>query len=119
MGLVCFAAAFAVLAPDRGWALLVVGILVLVTGQGLISPSISSGLAAATDPARRGGTFGLSQSTGALSRLIGPIVATWLFDARGNGAPYVLGCMLALTGLLATAFLRSPQSRKEAIVTSS
>jgi MFS family permease len=116
-GLLLFAVAFALLVPVGGWGLLVAGILVLVMGQGLISPSVSTGLAAVADPDRRGSTFGLSQSTGALSRLIGPIVATWLFDARGSGAPYVWGLVLSLAALAATGLLRSGRPRDEPIVT--
>ena len=93
-GLVLFAVAFALLAPAQGWGLLLAGIVVLVMGQGVLSPSISSSLASAADPTQRGSTFGLNQSAAALARLVGPIVATWLFDVRGSGAPYVFGCAL-------------------------
>jgi MFS family permease len=116
MGLVLFAVAFALLSPVRGWGLLVAGIVVLVMGQGLLSPSISSALAASADPARRGTTFGLSQSTGALSRLVGPIVATWLFDVRGSGAPYVWGCALSVLALAATGLLRTSVTRDEPVI---
>jgi len=85
----------------------------------LLSPSISSSLASAADPAQRGAMFGLNQSAAALSRLVGPIVATWLFDLRGSGAPYVWGCALALVALVVTGLLRASAGRDHPIITAS
>jgi MFS family permease len=84
------------------------GTLVLVVGQGLVSPSVSSGLAAMADPTRRGATFGLNQSTGALARLVGPVVAAWLFDSSGTGAPFVWCLVIAVLAMLATSAVRTP-----------
>ena len=98
--------AFALLVPAAGWALLVGGVMVLVVGQGLLSPSISSSLAALADPAARGATFGLNQSTGALARLVGPVAAGWLFEMAGTGAPFVWGLVLSAAALVATLALR-------------
>jgi DHA1 family tetracycline resistance protein-like MFS transporter len=119
VGLVLFAVAFALLAPMRGWGLLLAGIIVLVMGQGLLSPSISSSLASSADPAQRGSTFGLNQSAAALARLVGPIVATWLFDVRGSGAPYVWGCALALIALAVSSLIRAPAGQDHSIITAS
>ena len=74
-------------ARPRDGGCFIAGIIVLVMGQGVLSPSISSSLASAADPDRHGSAFGLNQSAAALARLVGPIVATWLFDVRGSGAP--------------------------------
>ena len=63
--------------------------------------------------------FGLNQSAAALSRLVGPIVATWLFDLRGSGAPYVWGCALALVALVVTGLLRASADRDHPIITAS
>lgn len=119
VGLAVVAVAFALLAPTRGWGLLIAGIMVLVVGQGLLSPSISSSLASAADPTQRGAMFGLNQSASALSRLIGPIVATWLFELRGSGAPYVWGCALALVALVVSGLLRASAGRDHPIITAS
>jgi DHA1 family tetracycline resistance protein-like MFS transporter len=114
--------AFALLLPPGGWALLVGGVVVLVVGQGLLSPSISSSLAALADPSARGATFGLNQSTGALSRLVGPVVAAWLFEVGGSGAPFAWGLVLSAAALLATLAVRPvaaarPISAPEPVVT--
>ena len=100
--------AFALLAPAGGWPPLVAGVVVLVVGQGLLSPAISSSLAALAEPAARGATFGLNQSTGALSRLVGPVAAAWLFEVAGSGAPFVWGLVLTAAALLATTAVGSP-----------
>jgi multidrug resistance protein len=108
VALALLAVGAALLIPNGGWALLVLGTLVLVVGQGLVSPSVSSGLAATADPARRGATFGLNQSTGALARLVGPVVAAWLFDSSGTGAPFVWCLVIAVLAMLATSAVRTP-----------
>jgi predicted MFS family arabinose efflux permease len=104
LGLSC--SAFALLAMAGGWSLLVGGVVVLVVGQGLLGPSLSSSLAALADPAARGATFGLNQATGALSRLVGPVAATGLFELAGTGAPFLWGLVLSAAALAATAALR-------------
>jgi DHA1 family tetracycline resistance protein-like MFS transporter len=113
VALAFLAVAFAILVPDRGWTLLIVGMIVLVIGQGLISPSISSALAGAVDPGSRGAAFGLNQSTSALARLIGPVVAAWLFQVRGSGAPFVWGLVLAVIGFAATGAVRGAAAAPE------
>jgi DHA1 family tetracycline resistance protein-like MFS transporter len=106
VALALYAVAFALLVPNGGWILLVAGMIVLVVGQGLLSPSMSSALAAAADPARRGTTFGLNQSMGALARLGGPVFAAWLFDVRGSSAPYTWCLVISALALAATLAVR-------------
>lgn len=102
------------LMPSRGWALLIVGTVILVIGYSLLSPAISSELAGLADPSRRGATFGLSQSTSALSRLIGPVAATTLLDLRGTGAPYLAGAVLGVAALLVVLVLVTPEALEPA-----
>ena len=96
------------LAPSRGWLLLIVGTIVLVVGYSLLSPAISSELAGLADPSRRGATFGLSQSTSALSRLVGPVAATTLLDVGGTGAPYLAGAALGVAALTVVVAVIAP-----------
>ena len=98
LGLVGNAAGLALLAVPAGWATLVPALLLLVVGQGLITPTLSSAVAgrAGRD---RGTWLGWQQSAGGLARVLGPITAGVLFERIGVGAPYALGAVLALIAL--------------------
>lgn len=97
-GLVSNAAGLALLALDGGWSLLVVSLALLVLGQGLLTPTLSSAVAGRAGPAR-GTWLGWQQSAGGVARVIGPIAAGALFQHVGAGAPYALGAVLALVAL--------------------
>ena len=57
----------------------------LVVGQGLFTPTLSSVIAGAVDPASRGEAFGVQQSASALGRIAGPVLAGLLFEHVGRG----------------------------------
>ena len=97
-GLACNAAGLALLAVDGGWATLVPSLLLLVLGQGLITPTLSSAVAGRAG-GERGVWLGWQQSVGGLARVIGPITAGVLFQHIGIGAPYVVGALLVLVAL--------------------
>ena len=67
----------------------------LATGQGLLTPTLSSLLSQASEVEEQGGTLGLGQSVGAGARAIGPLIAGWMFD-RGMWLPYIAGAVLVL-----------------------
>lgn len=91
LGLCVMAAAHAV--PP-----LLCGLVLLAAGSGLHSPSLSS-LISRTAGAQQGSVLGVSQSLGALGRILGPLSATSVFRL-GTSVPYLIaaGCMGA--GLL-------------------
>jgi len=97
-GLACNAAGLALLAVDGGWATLVPALALLVLGQGLITPTLSSAIAGRAARAR-GIWLGWQQSVGALARVAGPILAGVLFQQVGLGAPYVVGAVLVVAAL--------------------
>ena len=97
-GLVCNAMGLALLAVDGGWATLVPSLALLVLGQGLITPTLSSAVAGRAGRAR-GRWLGWQQSAGGLARVLGPILAGAIFQHIGVGAPYVIGAVLALVAL--------------------
>jgi multidrug resistance protein len=97
-GLVCNAAGLALLAVPGRWATLVPALVVLVVGQGLITPTLSSAVAGRAGR-ERGTWLGWQQSAGGLARVLGPITAGVLFQQIGVGAPYVVGAVLALVAL--------------------
>ncbi len=109
IGLACNAAGLALLAVDGGWAALVPALALLVLGQGLITPTLSSAVAGRAG-GERGTWLGWQQSAGGLARVLGPILAGVLFQHIGFGAPYAVGAVLvalALT-LVPTAAASAP-----------
>jgi DHA1 family tetracycline resistance protein-like MFS transporter len=97
LGLVLNACGLGLLAVPGGWATVVPALMLLVVGQGLITPTLSSAVAgrAGRD---RGRWLGWQQSAGGLARVLGPITAGVLFGIR-VGAPYAVGAVLALIAL--------------------
>jgi DHA1 family tetracycline resistance protein-like MFS transporter len=81
-----------VLALDAGWLGLVVSLTLLVVGQGLITPTLSSAVAGRAG-AKRGQWLGWQQAAGGVARVIGPAVGGALFQQVGVGAPYVAGAV--------------------------
>ena len=73
-------------------------LLLLVVGQGLLTPTLSSAVAgrAGRQP---GQWLGWQQSAGGLARVAGPVAAGVLFEQVGVAAPYVVGAVLVLVAL--------------------
>lgn len=99
-GLVLNAAGFVLVAFAQSWWLLVPAVALLTAGQGLLAPVLTSMVAGRARADRRGSTLGLQQSVSALARVVGPIVAGFLFAHVGVGAPYAAGAVLAALALL-------------------
>ncbi len=97
-GLAANASGLALLAVDGGWATLVPALALLVLGQGLITPTLSSAIAGRAARAR-GAWLGWQQSVAALARVAGPVLAGILFAQIGVGAPYVVGAVLVVAAL--------------------
>jgi len=87
-----------VLALDGGWLGLAVALGLLVVGQGLVTPTLSSAVAGRAG-SRRGQWLGWQQSAGGVARVIGPAVGGALFQHVGVGAPYVVGAVVVLVAL--------------------
>lgn len=98
VGLAANAAGLGLLVLDAGWAALVPALALLVVGQGLLTPTLSSAVAGRAGDAR-GQWLGWQQSAGGVARVVGPVVAGALFQHLGVGAPYALGAVLALAAL--------------------
>lgn len=86
----------AVLAVATSWPALVLALLLLVTGQGFVTPTLSSLVAGRSHADRRGTTLGFQQSAGGLARVVGPAIGGLLFQHAGAAAPSIVGA--ALTG---------------------
>jgi MFS family permease len=87
-------------AVDGGWFTLVPALVLLVVGQGLASPTLSSAVAGRAGD-QQGQWLGWHQSASGLARVIGPLVAGLLFQAAGVGVPYVVGAVLVAAALVA------------------
>lgn len=97
-GLVANAAGLGLLSLDTGWVGLVPALALLVTGQGLLTPTLSSAVAGRAGAAR-GQWLGWQQSAGGLARVVGPVVAGALFQHVGVGAPSAVGAVLVVAAL--------------------
>ena len=102
LGLALDAVGLALLAVATTWPVLVVALLVLVTGQGLVTPTLSSIVAGRARADRRGSALGIQQSAGGLARVVGPALGGALFQHVGVAAPSVLGAVLAAAAVLLT-----------------
>lgn len=89
---------------------LLVAIAVTAVGNGLNTPSLSSLISRAAAGDRQGGVLGVSQSMGALARVVGPLVGTWTL-AFGVTFPYLTGGMTMLIAcVFAAAFVVQPDT---------
>lgn len=110
LGLALNVVGFLLLAGATTWAVLVPALLLVVAGQGLVSPSLTSLVAEAAGERRRGALLGVQQSATALARVVGPIAGGVLFG-WASGAPYVLAAVLAVAAALALGRVGAPRGR--------
>jgi multidrug resistance protein len=90
-GLLVNAVGLLLVAASHSWALLVPALVLLVVGQGLATPAMSSLVAGKVGPERRGGVLGVQQAAGGLARVVGPLAGGVLFQHVGVPAPYLAG----------------------------
>jgi multidrug resistance protein len=95
-GLACNTVGLVFVALDGGWTTLSPGLALLVVGQGLLIPTLTSAVAGRARRERRGTVLGFQQSAGGLARVVGPAAGGALFEHAGVAMPYVVGAALAL-----------------------
>ncbi|HEX2038204.1 MAG TPA: MFS transporter, partial [Acidimicrobiales bacterium] len=95
-GLLVNAVGLVAVAAARSWLLLAPALVLLVVGQGLVTPTMASLLAGKVGAARRGGVLGVQQAAGGLARVVGPLTGGVLFEHVGVPAPYLVGAALML-----------------------
>ncbi len=91
---------YVLLAIDGRWVSLGFALAFLVVGQGLFTPTLSSVIASAVDPAVRGEAFGVQQSASALGRIAGPVLAGLLFQHVAVASPYIVAAVLVMSAWL-------------------
>jgi DHA1 family tetracycline resistance protein-like MFS transporter len=99
-GLVLIAVGFLMLPLARNLEILVLAMTALALGIGLTQPSVQSLISRHAAAERQGEVLGLSQSVGALSRVLGPLAAGALFEAAGRNSPFLWGAVLVAGALL-------------------
>lgn len=103
-GLAANATGLLLLAAATEWIVLMPGLVLLVVGQGLTSPSLTSVAAGRARADRRGAALGVQQSAGGLARVVGPAAGGLLFQHAGLPWPYLVGAaLLAAAGAILLA----------------
>jgi DHA1 family tetracycline resistance protein-like MFS transporter len=99
--------------PPVSWFYLftALSLFLIALGNGMIIPSVNSLISVNTDPQAQGKTLGALQSTGALARGIGPLIAGFLYSIDFH-LPYTgAGLLLMMSLLFAWKLSRSGLGR--------
>jgi MFS transporter, DHA1 family, tetracycline resistance protein len=100
-GLVLIALGLLVLPFAHAVPLLIVAVTLLALGMGAMQPTLNSLISRRAPPEQQGEVMGVAQSVGALSRVLGPIVAGALVAGLGHSSPFFCGALVVLLALLA------------------
>lgn len=96
-----------------GWPVFA-GALVLGTGSGISQPSLNSLISKAAPIAIVGGIFGITQSLGALARIVGPMLANTLYGFAPF-APYLFAAVVMLGPTVMAWFIRKPTPQPQQV----
>lgn len=98
---------FVIVGFATSWWVVILGCAVMPMGFGVNNPSLQGLLSRAVDPGHQGAFLGLNQSLGSLARVVGPLLAGWVFDAAGPEDPFfVSAALLAIGAVLAVIYHR-------------
>mgnify|MGYP001117753176 CR=1 FL=1 len=107
---------FVIVGFATSWWVVILGCAIMPMGFGVNNPSLQGLLSRAVDSGRQGAFLGLNQSLGSLARVVGPLLAGWVFDAAGPEDPFfVSAALLAIGAVMAVLYHRrfSASFRKE------
>lgn len=104
-----------VLAPTG--ALVVAMTAFTVVGVTMTQPAITAMISHATEAEHQGSTLGLNGAVGALARIIGPIVAGFLFTVFGTNAPYLFAAAATLPAVYLSLSAGAAVRRRHEAVT--
>ncbi len=85
--------------------LLILGVIILVIGDGLFEPSASSLISNSVDRTMQGRVQGASQSMQSMTRVLGPFFAAFLYTVWA-GLPYAFGAVLLVGSFAVLALSR-------------
>lgn len=112
IGLVASAAGlYYVVAVDIWWKLIFVAIL-FSFGHSVSRPSLTSLIAQAAPPNRRGGVFGAMTSIESVTRIIGPVLGGWIITTQPRWLGWVGGALFTVAALIGLT-IRSSEARYE------
>jgi MFS transporter, DHA1 family, tetracycline resistance protein len=98
-GLASIAAGLLVLPLARELAPLLAALTLLALGMGATQPSINSLISRRAGADAQGEVMGVAQSVGALSRVIGPLIAGAFYMELGRASPFWWGAVLVVAAL--------------------
>jgi len=104
-----FAMGFLVMAIAPSIPVLLVGLALLALGFGGTLPSLTSLLSRAAPDDLQGGSLGVGQSTAALGRILGPLLAGILWDLSGPAWPYLVAGTIGVGAAVVSQALRDPR----------
>lgn len=102
-----------VVAYSNQFAVAFAGLVVLSFSRGILHPSLSSLASLEVSPDRRGAVMGIFHSGGSLARVLGPIMAGFLYDQVGHRSPFVsaslIMVLMSLIAIYSFSTKRLPQ----------
>src|SRR5437763_12734669 len=99
-GLVLIALGLLLLPFARDLPPLIVALSALALGMGATQPSLNSLISRRAGVDEQGQVMGVAQSVGALSRVLGPLIAGVLFTVLGRASPFLWGAVSVGIALL-------------------
>ncbi len=101
-----------VVAVDVWWKLIFVAIF-FSFGHSVSRPSLTSIIAQAAPPNRRGGVFGAMTSIESVSRIIGPLLGGWIVATQPSWLGWVGGALFTVAALIGSTIRTSERSSAE------
>ena len=83
-------------------------------GHSVSRPSLTSVIAQAAPPNRRGGVFGAMTSIESVTRVIGPVLGGWIVTTQPRWLGWVGGALFTVAALIGSA-IRSGGARYELV----
>ncbi|MDE0884048.1 MAG: MFS transporter [Myxococcota bacterium] len=112
-GLVLMALAFPVIPSVHVVGLLLIPLAVSALGRAIAQPPMTSLISMRGEASGRGELMGFFQSSAALARIFGPLVAGFLYDLSGTFPFYLAGGLFAIGALLSLGLQSTDTPRPE------
>jgi MFS family permease len=97
---------------SEGIPLLAVSVTAMAIGYGMTAPAISGSISLFSNSDEQGNNLGVAQSLASLSRILGPAVGGWLYQAISIVTPFRFSSGIAVLGvILALSILSTWQER--------